>query len=124
MRHDQQSVIEHEVRGMLEASPAFHALSLDERRGILDSTTQVASQLVEQELARTPQAGALASDPPWPGGPTPPGGATAPGGYPGEPGYEAPAKWTPDERFQAEATAAGVTQMARLVKEVNFPAFV
>jgi hypothetical protein len=124
MRHDQQSVIEHEVRGMLEASPAFHALSLDERRGILDSTTQVASQLVEQELARKSPAGALASDPPWPGGPTPPGGAMPPGGYPGEPGYEAPAKWTPDERFQAEATAAGVTQMARLVKEVNFPAFV
>lgn len=117
MRHEQQSVIEHEVRGMLEASPAFHALSLDERRGILDSTTKVASQLVEQELARRPQAGAL-EDPTWPGGPTPPGG------YPGAPGSEAPAKWTPDERFQAESTAAGVTQMARLVREVNFPAFV
>lgn len=124
MRHDQQSVIENEVRGMLEASPAFHALSLDERRGILDSTTKVASQLVEQELARKPQAGALESDPSWPGGPIPPGGPMPPGGYPGAPSNAVPEKWTPDERFQAESTAAGVTQMARLVREVNFPAFV
>lgn len=123
MRHDQQSVIDSEVRGVLEASPAFHALSLGERSEILESTKKVASQLVEQELARRPQAAALA-DPPWPGGPTPPGGPLPPGSYPGSPGTEAPAKWTPDERFQAEATAAGVTQMARLVKEVNFPAFV
>lgn len=121
---------------MLEASPAFHALSLDERRGILDSTTKVAGELVKQELARKPQAGALA-EPTWPDGTTPPGGPMAPGGYPGAPGgpmapggypggpgYEPPAKWTPDERFQAESTAAGVTQMARLVREVNFPAFV
>jgi hypothetical protein len=121
MRHDQQSVIEHEVRGMLEASPAFHALSLDERREIFANTTKVARQLVEQELARKPQAGVLESESPLPGGPTPPG---APGDYPPSPGNVAPAKWTPDERFQAESTAAGVTQMARLVKEVNFPAFV
>jgi hypothetical protein len=117
MRHDQRSVIENEVRSTLEASPAFHALSLDERRGILDSTTKVASQLVEQEMAR-PHAAALQGEPTWPGGPVPPGG------YPGAPGPQAPEKWTPDERFQAEATGAGVTQMARLVKEVNFPAFV
>lgn len=123
MRHDQQSVIDSEVRGVLEASPAFHALPLSERSEILESTKKVASQLVEQELARRPQAAALA-DPPWPGGPTPPGGPLPADSYPGAPGTEAPAKWTPDERFQAEATAAGVTQMARLVKEVNFPAFV
>jgi hypothetical protein len=121
MRHDQSSVIENEVRSMLEASPAFHALSLDERRGILDSTTKVASQLVEQELARTPRAAALQDAPAWPTGPT---GPTPPNGYPGAPAAQAPEKWTPDERFQAEATGAGVTQMARLVKEVNFPAFV
>ena len=120
MPHDQ--VIETEVRRVLEASPAFHALSLDERRGILDSTTKVASKLVEQELAQKPRAQALA-DPSWNSGPVPPGGPL-PGGPPGAPGNEVPAKWTPDERFQAEATGAGVTQMARLVKEVNFPAFV
>jgi len=121
MPHD--PVIENEVRQVLEASPAFHALSVDERRGILESTTKVASKLVEQELAQKPQARALA-DPSLPGGPLPPGGGMMPGGYPGAPGGTAPAKWTPDERFQAEATAAGVTQMARLVKEVDFPAFV
>jgi hypothetical protein len=109
MRHDQSSVIANEVRSMLEANPAFHALSVDERRGILDSTTKVASQLVEQELARPPHADAmLAPDPLAPPSPT----------------SAVPPKWTPDERFQAESTAAGVTQMARLVKEVNFPAFV
>jgi hypothetical protein len=127
MPHD--PVIENEVRSMLEASPAFHALSLDERRGILDNTTKVASKLVEQQLARTPQAGALADPTGYPGGPggypgAPGGYPGAPGGYPGAPTNQVPEKWTPDERFQAEATGAGVTQMARLVREVNFPAFV
>lgn len=35
-----------------------------------------------------------------------------------------PGSWRPDERFQAEGIAAGVTQAGRMVNEVNFPAFV
>ena len=132
MRHDERAVIEREVRGMLESSPAFHALSAGERRGILDSTTAVASQLVEQQLhaparrARDPYAlgqegatGATGFPPGFPGEPSIPGSdplAPAPAPY--------TEKWRPDERFQAEGVAAGVTQAGRMVREVNFPAFV
>jgi len=42
----------------------------------------------------------------------------------GAPPAAPPDRWRPDERFQAEGIAAGVTQVGRMINEVNFPAFV
>jgi hypothetical protein len=126
---DQDRVIEREVQGMLERSPSFHALSIEDRRGIYDSTARIARQLVEQQLTAPPRGGrrdpyATGQDaPPFPGPPLP--------GAPLPPGMTAPAptpqtddKWRVDERFRAEGIAAGVTQAGRILREVDFPGFV
>lgn len=131
----QNAVIAHEVRSMLEQSQAFAALAPGERRRILDSTTAVATQLVAGQLGAPvrPPRRTRAADPyalgldedfggmppmPTPGGGLTPVAPMVPGAPP------VPPKWTPDERFQAEGTAAGVTQAGRMVNEVNFPGFV
>jgi hypothetical protein len=134
MRNDQKAVIEQEVRQVLEQSPAYHAMSVADRQGILASTTRVASQLVAQQLQAPPRKPVarradpyalgladLPPMPPMPGDPMPP--------MPGDPTTAAPpgpdnTPWRPDERFRAEGIAAGVTQAGRMVKEVDFPAFV
>lgn len=135
----QRSVIEREVRSLLESSRAFGALPREEQARIFGSTSAVAGQLVDQRLAAgtrpprrraapaarhaDPYALGLADNLPY-GDQLPPSefppmdgtgtGAAAP----------PPASWRPDERFQAEGIAAGVTQAGRMVNEVNFPAFV
>jgi hypothetical protein len=116
---EQNRVVEREVRDMLERSPSFHALSVDDRRNILDNTARVARQLVEQDRARParrdPYAAAQEGPlPPMPGAPLPTAPTTT---APDD-------RWRPDERFRAEGIAAGVTQAGRLLKEVDFPAFV
>lgn len=133
---DQNRVIEREVRGMLERSPSFHALSLEDRRGILDSTTRVARQLVEQQVTAPPPPArrdpyAVGQDaPPFPGPPGTPGGPFPgpPGGPPPPPPREVTPqtdeRWRVDERFRAEGIAAGVAQTGRILREVDFPGFV
>jgi hypothetical protein len=122
---DQNHVIEREVQGMLERSPSFHALSIDDRRGILDNTARIARQLVEQQLAAPPRGGrrrdpyAVGQDvPPLPGGPFP-GAPAAP-----EPTPQTDERWRVDERFRAEGISAGVAQTGRILREVDFPGFV
>jgi hypothetical protein len=120
LSNEQNRVVEREVRDMLERSPSFHALSVDDRRNILDNTARVARQLVEQDRAPR-RAGfdpyAAAQDVPLPAMPGAP--------LPTAPTTTAPDdRWRPDERFRAEGIAAGVTQAGRLLKEVDFPAFV
>lgn len=132
LRRDQSAVVDREVRGLLAQSHAFHALPPHERDNLIARTAQIAQRMVAHELAGgisapahpahrhaldDPYALAL-SDPgtdPVPAGPN--GVTTATAGTP-------PAKWRPDERFQAEGVSAGVTQVGRMIKEVDFPAFV
>jgi hypothetical protein len=120
---EQNRVIEREVQGMLEHSPSFHALSVEDRRSILDSTSRVARQLVEQQISATPRGG---KRDPYAVGQNAPPVPIDPLLPPAGPGSTAPPadKWRPDERFRAEGIAAGVTQAGRLLKEVDFPAFV
>jgi|JI10StandDraft_1071094.scaffolds.fasta_scaffold00795_22 hypothetical protein len=127
----QSAVIAREVQSMLADSPALASLAPRERAQIVASTTAVATQLVDRELAaplgrprahRDPYALGLADEPlpfPLPGAPaaTPPAAA---GPDPSQP----TAPWRPDERFAAEGVSQAVTQTGRMVNEVNFPAFV
>jgi hypothetical protein len=122
---DQKRVIEREVLEVLGKSPSFHALSHEDRQRIVGSTAQVASQLVAQQMAapapkarRDPYAMPF-EDPPFPPLPADP---TQQASTPSPP--PADDRWRPDERFRAEGIAAGVTQAGRMVKEVDFPAFV
>ena len=118
-------IVEREVAGMLEQSPSYHALSVEDRRNILANTTRVARQLVEQQVTAPPRRGrrdpyavgqdAPGDSPPLPGAPFAPPGAASSGNGPG-PGND---RWRPDERFRAEGIAAGVTQAGRLLKEVE-----
>ncbi len=137
----QRSVIEREVRSLLERSRAFGALPQEERARIFSSTKEVAGQLVDQRLAsrarplrrraepaaRTarsadPYALGLADSLPY--GDLPPSEVPAMDGTGDATSAPPPGNWRPDERFQAEGIAAGVTQAGRMVNEVNFPAFV
>jgi hypothetical protein len=134
MRSDQKAVVEREVRSVLEASPAYHALSAADRRDILESTSRVAAELVAQKLQTGPakRRAARRADPyslgladdmgGFPMPPMPGPGTVPDGSVPGAP--PADDRWRPDERFRAEGIAAGVTQAGRMVKEVDFPAFV
>lgn len=142
----QRSVIEREVRSLLERSRAFGALPREERARIFSSTNEVAGQLVDQRLSArgrpprrrapaAPTAPAARSADPYALGladPPPYGDQLPPSEFPPMEGTGTgtgtsappPANWRPDERFQAEGIAAGVTQAGRMVNEVNFPAFV
>lgn len=134
----QRSVIEREVRSLLERSRAFGALPQEERARIFSSTKEVAGQLVDQRLASgarpprrratpaarsaDPYALGLADNLPY--GDLPPSEFPAMDGTGDATSAPPPGNWRPDERFQAEGIAAGVTQAGRMVNEVNFPAFV
>lgn len=136
----QRSVIEREVRSLLERSRAYGALPQEERARIFSSTKAVAGQLVDQRLAtgaRPPRrraAPAARSADPYalgladslPNGDLPPSEFPPMDGTGTGDATSAPPQgnWRPDERFQAEGIAAGVTQAGRMVNEVNFPAFV
>ncbi|TMQ13221.1 MAG: hypothetical protein E6J91_19115 [Deltaproteobacteria bacterium] len=136
--------MDRQVRELLARSRAFHALPAKDRDDLVASTAQIATRMVAHELGGAaapreytaqrrvpddPYALAFADpmDPtamdPTGMGPTPTvpvstNGVPAPGGA-------VPAdRWRPDERFRAEGIAAGVTQVGRMIKEVDFPAFV
>ncbi|HSR98198.1 MAG TPA: hypothetical protein VLM79_14165 [Kofleriaceae bacterium] len=136
LSRDENAVVDREVRDLLARSRAFGSLPPREREQLVERTTRIASRMIAHELgapvaqtahaparsqARVPDDPyALALDDPSSGFPfSPPGTAPPASGTP-----TPDDKWRPDERFRAEGIAAGVTQAARLVKEVDFPAFV
>lgn len=127
LRRDQNAVVDREVRELLAQSRAFHALPAHERDNLVARTSQIATRMVASQLGVAPMAARAVPDDPYalaladpisdPFAPPPP---MTNGVNPAAP----PAKWRPDERFQAEGVAAGVTQVGRMIKEVDFPAFV
>jgi hypothetical protein len=137
LSRDENAVVDREVRDLLARSRAFGSLPPREREQLIERTTRIASRLVAHELgapvAQTAHAPArsqaripddpyaLALDDPSSGFPFGPPGTAPPTGAPTTAVDD---RWRPDERFRAEGIAAGVTQAARLVKEVDFPAFV
>ena len=48
LSNEQNRVVEREVRDMLERSPSFHALSVDDRRNILDNTARGHSAAIDR----------------------------------------------------------------------------
>jgi hypothetical protein len=134
LSRDESAVVDREVRDLLARSRAFHSLPPREREQLIDRTTRIASRLVAHELgapvAHAPVARtqpripddpyALALEDPGPLFPPGMPPATTPDAPPTAPDD----KWRPDERFRAEGISAGVTQAARMVREVDFPAFV
>ncbi len=132
LRRDQSAVVDREVRGLLAQSHAFHSLPPHERDNLIARTSAIATRMVAHELAGGTSAPAHPSrrrelddpyalamaDPTTDPVPVGPNGVAAPNGV------TPPAKWRPDERFQAEGIAAGVTQVGRMIKEVDFPGFV
>lgn len=116
LSRDQHAIVDREVRGLLARSSAFQALPGHERDALVARTAQIASRMVSYEIGGEPAARRRVDDDPY---------ALALE----EPATSAPAapeadRWRPDERFRAEGIAAGVTQAGRMVKEVDFPAFV
>lgn len=140
----QSAAVRDEVHDVLARSAAFQALPPAERADILRNTARVAEAMTAAALADRrsgapqqqqqqqqrrppppaddPYAAGLA-DPVAPGTSTsspvvtttttPAGTATAD-----------PDRWRADERFRAEGVAQGVTQVGRMIKEVDFPGFV
>src|SRR5262245_33863098 len=147
LSRDQSAVVDREVRALLARSRAFHALPPRDRDHLVARTSQIASRMVAHELgaptatdtlrsrlaSHSPFAGAdfggdpyaLAFEGPPDLGPLPGDSAPVPATSPTSSAPTAPEdRWRPDERFRAEGVAAGVTQAGRMVKEVDFPAFV
>ncbi len=131
LSRSQHQIVEHEVQSMLERSNAFRRLPLADRQRIAQNTTAVASALAAQRVdppparRRSPAARpASARDPYSLGLADDPFGDDGLGAPPASPAPPVPDKWKVDERFQAEGVSAGVTQVGRLLNEVNFPAFV
>src|SRR5689334_5991867 len=135
LSRDENAVVDREVRDLLARSRAFQSLPARDREQLVDRTARIASRLVAHEIgapvatahaparrqSRVPDDPyALALDDASTGLPfAPPAPAPTTGAPP--PGDD---KWRPDERFRAEGISAGVTQAARMVREVDFPAFV
>ena len=96
----QKEIVSQHVTAMFARNPSFRTFTAAERAGIIRDTAAVVEAMVPTKLRRGPAARALEQAPP-------------------------PAdRWRPDERFQAEAISMGVTQVGRMINEVNFPAFV
>lgn len=136
----QRATVRAEVADLLTRSPAFQALPSDTRAEVERNTAAI----VEAMAPRSEQGGPPASPPPAPrGAPRPPAGDPYSEGLADQPPFDPfaphgpsapppapatppapPEKWTPDERFQAEGVVQGVTQVGRMIKEVDFPGFV
>lgn len=137
----QSATVRDEVATMLARSAAFQALSPADRAEIARNTTKVAEAMTAAALpsragapakpqarprrppAGDPYAAGLADAPTFPSAPgssisatTTPTGTIGPS--------TADDRWRPDERFRAEGIAQGVTQVGRMINEVNFPGFV
>jgi hypothetical protein len=101
----QRETVQKQVGAMLDRNPSFRSFPLWQRAQIARDTSAIVEAMVPRHAAngRAPQARGLEDVPAG----TPP-----------------PDRWRPDERFRAEGIAAGVTQVGRMINEVNFPAFV
>ncbi len=106
MQQVQADVVRREVSALLEQSQAFQQLPAEARARIASDTSRVVEALASGPSggsspgsSRDPYAMAQADEP-------------------------APDRFRADDPFRAEAVAAGVTQTGRLIREVNFPAFV
>lgn len=139
----QSATVRDEVAGMLARSPSFQALPPADRAEIVRNTTKVAEAMTLAALpsragapvkaasrprrhaaADDPYAAGLADAPSFPNMPgTSVTSTTTPGGTIG-PSTPNDDRWRPDERFRAEGIAQGVTQVGRMINEVNFPGFV
>src|SRR5512132_1704632 len=102
------------VRALLEQSPAYRALPLDERKALANHMVKVGSYL---------------ADPGWIDAPTPPAAARALGDDEANPVEDlkkrlagAPGQVGAD--FKAGAVREGVEAFGQLVQKVDFPAFV
>jgi hypothetical protein len=102
----QQDTVLKNVAQMFERSQSFRSFPAWQRARILRDTASIVEAMVPAHVREggDPAARALAD--------------------PLEPPTPTTEKWRPDERFQAEGIAAGVTQVGRMINEVNFPAFV
>jgi hypothetical protein len=101
----QKETVRRHVEQMFARNPSFRSFPAWQRASILRDTTAVVEAMVPTHL----RSG---------GGPTARPLEDVPSDAP------PPERWRPDERFQAEGIAAGVTQVGRMINEVNFPAFV
>jgi hypothetical protein len=141
----QSATVRDEVADVLARSAAFQALPPAERADILRNTARVAEAMTAAALGGAPQPQqqqpqqhkhrrrpAPPIDDPYAAGladPAPVGNSTAspivtttttPAGT----ATTDPDRWRADERFRAEGVAQGVTQVGRMIKEVDFPGFV
>lgn len=104
--HGHKETVSKHVTEMFDRNLAFRAFPAWQQAGIIRDTTAIVEAMVPAPAreAGAPAARALEATPPP---------ATPPGD-----------RWRPDERFRAEGISAGVTQVGRMINEVNFPAFV
>lgn len=118
------TLVRSEVKNLLEASPAFRALSADDRRHIAQETVKVASYMVNPEgLAKqglseaAKQNNAVGSDPRQ---------ATALAEDPTQQARRAASenRGFAGDDFVPGAVEAGVEQFGEMVKKVDFPKFV
>lgn len=132
LTHAQRATVRREVSDMLTRSAAFRALPADSRAEVERNTAAIIEAMAQTagRAGAPARARALADDPYAVGlaDPLDPLGVLNPQQQPPaqQPADAArpPEKWRPDERFQAEGVAAGVTQVGRMIKEVDFPGFV
>src|SRR5262245_17144466 len=103
----QKETVRRQVEQMFARNASFRSFPAGQRASILRDTASIVEAMVPGRL----KSG---------GGPTARPLADVPADTPPAP----PDRWRPDERFQAEGIAAGVTQVGRMINEVNFPAFV
>jgi len=104
----QKETVRRHVEQMFARNASFRAFPAWQRANILRDTASIVEAMVPARLRSGggPTARPLEDVP-----------SDAPPAAP-------PDRWRPDERFQAEGIAAGVTQVGRMINEVNFPAFV
>ena len=108
LQRRQKETISQQVSQMLAQSPSFQKVPAWQRAKIQQDTAAIVEAMIPAYVrgGTASTARALEDVPPL----APPAPTTQP--------------WRPDERFQAEGIAAGVTQVGRMINEVNFPGFV
>jgi hypothetical protein len=123
----QSAAVRDEVHDVLARSAAFQALPPAERADILRNTARVAEAMTAAALAdrrSAPQQQQQQQQPvddPYAAGLADPVVTTT---TTTTPRATDPDRWRADERFRAEGVAQGVTQVGRMIKEVDFPGFV
>jgi hypothetical protein len=124
----QQAMVSAQVDRLLAGSQAWHTLPPAERESIRRHTATIAASMAAERLTT------LAHGPTGESAPRPGGDPYHQLGVRAQPGARALAEAPPStitskssngsNVFKAEGVAAGVTQTARMVREIDFPAFV